>query len=258
MPSRGGNLNNLRPAPKPASPPPVMQRLASAVANVGSAVSRAPSSVSRTVAPVRVATSRRAAAPTARAPVSTRAFAALDHAQRQFYGGHDRAFVLPTDPVMSDASASRYRNVVRQLQTQGAFNQDFASLQGAGLISRTEKQPPVSFPSRGMGAQGALPYEKNNRIYVSPVAAEAASDPQSPLHAWGMETLIHELAHTMQPRQVLQSVPLREGGAQAFADAAAPAVLGPIPTNDTNYSGYVRRARARGPAWYMRGQFQGS
>lgn len=163
--------------------------------------------------------------------------------------------IAANGPVMTEP--------LKQLIFQGQFNQDFQRLQQSGLLPKGAQEPPLTFVSEGGGAGrlGGLSYEDGSgpsaRVFITPQTVNASEDPEGSLRTWGLQTPIHELAHALQAPQVLSNVPLREGGAQAFADAAAVPALGPIaPADDTNYSGYVQMVRRLGPAWFMRKQFQ--
>lgn len=152
---------------------------------------------------------------------------------------------------------------LQQLEFQGQFNQDFQRLQQAGLLPKGAQQPPLTFVSGGPdGPLDARSYEEgsgpNARIFITPQTLTASEAPEGLLRTWGLQTPIHELAHALQTQQALSNIPLREGGAQAFADAAAVPALGPIaPANDTNYSKYVEMVRRLGPRYFMQQQFQG-
>jgi len=149
---------------------------------------------------------------------------------------------------------------LRQLEYQGRFNQVFQRLQAQGLLPKGTKQPSLVFPASTM--PGALAWTEGQNINIPPEALSIGTNyaGYNPLFGVGQEVPIHELAHTMQhiPGNYGTSPRTRalvEGGAQAWADAVTPRVVGPVTMDDGSYAGYVRQARRYGPDWYMRRQF---
>lgn len=165
----------------------------------------------------------------------------------------------PFAPIATNAPVMT--EPLRQMMVQGQFNQDYQTLGKLGLLpSDARQQPPLAFPSEGMGSEGVRSYEVgaggSGKVNLSPMTVFGATSPEfSGLHSWAESTLIHELAHALQRPSVQKNVVTREGGAQAYADAAVPAVLGPLQTSDTDYSGYVNAVRRMGPGYYMKRQF---
>lgn len=102
-------------------------------------------------------------------------------------------------------------------------------------------------------------------INVAPAITTSFVDPKLGLyHDAATYIFPHEMSHLRQLPSVLASVPVREGGAQAFADIVSPfaARAAGVPLNTANQSaadgGYedvVAAANARGRDWLLYGQF---
>lgn len=159
------------------------------------------------------------------------------------------------------------RTAIEKLQVLDQFNRDFANLKASGLLPKGAKLPSVAF-SGGDSLSGRS-WTQGSTIHLSPferalVASGPGQGAPGNAKSWAETGLIHELAHTMQPQSMRTSAALKgpegralvEGGAQAYADAATPAVYGPLPPQDTSYANFVRSVRSRGPSYYMRRQFQ--
>lgn len=100
-----------------------------------------------------------------------------------------------------------------------------------------------------------------NQIVLDPAATLGIVSDQDTFHDGAINGLPHEMAHLRQTPQVLASIPVREGGAQAFADtttnlAAAAAGIPYTPGFfDGSYAPYVQQAQQRGRDWILSGQF---
>lgn len=100
-----------------------------------------------------------------------------------------------------------------------------------------------------------------NAINLDPLATLGLASDYSPYHDSAVNGAAHEMAHLRQTPTVLGSVPVREGGAQAFADlvtnlAASEAHI-PYTTGDFDgsYAPYVSQAQQKGRDWILSGQF---
>lgn len=180
--------------------------------------------------------------------------------QRLIVGGDKGPFAAPFARPTPPFSFLQNMAPIQRMQTQGLFNQEFTDLQSAGLLPKGTKQPPLVFTTHEEPGAGA--WQSGGRIYVPPSLRSylANSGTLGALGSYAKESLVHELAHTMQSPKLLASdnTPLGhalvEGGAEAFAEGATPAAIGPLPNAGT-YPAFVRLVRQMGDRQYMRNQF---
>lgn len=181
-----------------------------------------------------------------------------------------RAFRALSQPMPTDYLRNRENDIYqRQLQTraQGRSNKLFAAL--SRLLGGDA--PALNFVmmhSPLIGREGDLSANSGNNpggpagtINVDPLATYGVVFDKTPIHSGAINQLPHEMAHLRQTPDVLSSIPIREGGAQGFADlvaqiAAQRAGIPYAPGNfDAGYAGYVQQARQRGRDWLLAGQF---
>jgi len=116
-------------------------------------------------------------------------------------------------------------------------------------------------PQNGLDEIHLEAYPDDNTITLDPYAMHALAYAAANTHSGAVNQIPHELMHLRQTKQVLASIPDREGGAQAFADQVAPEVAALVHTPynaglnfDGAYADYVKAAQARGRDWLFGGQ----
>lgn len=278
-----GNVSSFRavnvPTPRPAAPPPGARKPSPLVAAVVAKAAQPSPMADRphgsgTFSTPRAAPSRPAAAYTnpapARSPLShSVARPSAPNPPQQMSLAQRLALVSAA--VTRDAANNPFAPIdrasplmsapIEQMMVRGQFNQDYQNLRSAGLLPKDARMPALSFVDQGAGKGGDLSYEVGSggrgHVYLTPNVVQTAADRQVSGARWyGQEIPIHEMAHSFQAPGVQRNTVSREGGAQAYADTAVPAVVGPVPTNDTNYARYVQQVLRRGPDWLLRQQFQ--
>lgn len=271
----GSTVNVRPPAPRAAPPPPPR-----VVANPDNQVQRsAPASsgyarAAHAIAVARANSGRPEGGPAALAgsssaqPLPRNAGASpaargIQGIYRLLTGGFKGPFVGPFASPVKDFYDVGHS--VGQVQLQDLFSRDVTNLKAAGLMPKGAN-PSLAFDS----PPEALAYTQGQTVHVSPLVTDAATATDDTSgRSWAREALVHELGHTMQrgmpPLTEGQGVlgaaggaigrALVEGGAQAFADAATPRVLGPQPIDEEGYGKYAQLVRRLGSNYYMRQQF---
>jgi hypothetical protein len=143
------------------------------------------------------------------------------------------------------------------------------------IIGRTHRFPNLQFVRTGPRAlhfkvpgkpdiTGAgFYFDDRNLIQISRGSVEDLADPDSDGHAYSLGTVLHELAHARQRRD-LDGAEEIEGGAEAFNQSYLTSILRMLgfddperPVTAPGYERYVRSVRkSRGPAWIRSGQFR--
>lgn len=133
---------------------------------------------------------------------------------------------------------------------------------GGGAAPQLHFVPSIT-PSNGQAEVHLSAAPTANEINLDPYAMAALVYNSNPAHSGAVNQMPHEMAHLHQLADVLASIPDREGGAQAFADAveplAAAAARTPYDTSrnfDGDYTQFVQQVLAqKGRDWVLGGQF---
>lgn len=136
------------------------------------------------------------------------------------------------------------------------IHQDWSKMRKQGYLPPGAKFPKIVIDKNHPLSQ-PVPYVLGKVFHISPELARlAVSKSNGQYNNWARETVIHELAHTMQGAGVRGERTRVEGGAQAYTDMVAPHIIPHFQDPGDGYYKLTNANFAREPhSWLTSGQF---